>query len=423
MTSSWPAGRDNLPTTYGAGQAIPHVGWNNLSAALNALETPAYTIQPPGWNTAWVAAKAALATTPAWFGIYGDSIFQGFYASNMMTGSAESLVIAGLKARYPTNYAEFWPLADSVFLAPGFTPTPPWVVNDTTHAVQVLMGPGPVNGVRWAGDAHPAATLATFITPVACTAVEIVFMSRYTGAGATWTYTIDGGATQTYTTLASADVIRKITVSGLSSAVHTIVFTGQSVDNTFVLVGISCYPAGTGGVGLGYARGSLQGASASLFTTGGLPANLTHELLGGKLGCVPSPFGFPTAPALAIIPLGVNDCGAAVALTTFSNALNRACESLRYGYDHCSIVFVIPANPSVSSSDIVANNVANEDNFGQYAEVIDTIAGRQNCAVVDMRAKWGSRPVAGGWLDATGHGPHPIDAGHVDIANTVLSIL
>ena len=95
-----------------------------MAATLFGHRKRSFLYLPDGWDDCWRAAKAASGTTPAWVTLLTDSVGQGAYADNMLTHSWTQLVAANLKARFPTEYAEYWSISDCTNAASFWTPTP-----------------------------------------------------------------------------------------------------------------------------------------------------------------------------------------------------------------------------------------------------------------------------------------------------------
>lgn len=386
-----------------------------------------YVEQPDGWADTWFAAVAAGL---GWAAFIADSIGQGFYADDYLAHGWIGKLMALLKAKYGAQgeYAEYWQMGDSAFVVGSSLvgTAPPFVVGDTGHAVGIGTGLTGFGGVRWAGDAHPTASpnLVTITSPVACTAIELHWMNHYAAANSTWTYTVDAGAPVTVTNVASDNIQRKVTISGLSSGTHTVVITGQSADNCLVFMGASFYPNGTAGTGIGYVRDCLAGMKAwNAIQTGQVPSGgLQYQYLSGITNSSPNPFGFPTAPHLAVIELGVNDCQTQT-ISQMKYALTKIIDGIRQGRTNASILIVVASNPLPATSDVVTNTLANVDSWTYYAQALKDVARAKRCALIDFHNKWGSTPVGQGYLTSDGHAPHPSTAGHADMAASINNLI
>lgn len=145
----------------------------------------------------------------------------------------------------------------------------------------------------------------------------------------------------------------------------------------------------------------------------------------------PTGFGFPLGAQLAIVEFGLNECNAAVTAATFQNNLRQVVEGLRRA--------AAPAGPATS---LIIHAMMNADNnttdsqgftpanWYQYLDVLRSVAQDYNCAFLNTHASWTAR--FGGQLNTQTPGSpgylsnqqsHPTDAGHQDIADTIMSIL
>jgi hypothetical protein len=379
---------------------------------------------PDGANTAYLNALKNIGTLPLDICYQGDSIFQGAFASNPLTTGVVGLLMPAIEAKYNlTRAAEYWSLSDSAFNWVGLAGIAPWVVNNAAppNAFALVAGIGGTYGVRWTGGA--GVTLATFTSPRACQTMDILYEQHYAAQHSTWHYQVDNGSVVAVDNVAPDSIVRRIRLTGLSNQPHTITFSDQSADNAVLLIGVVCYVNGVNTPGVRHARFTQQGLEAYNLYSGGLPSNANYSLASGQVNVSPVSFGFPAQCIVNITEYGVNDCSLPVSVANFSDAMQHIIDAHRWGASNSYEIIVIVSHPDPNSSDIVANNINNFAQWSQYANVLQQIARNNRCAIVDMRSRWGSTPVANGYLDSTGHGPHPTTAGHYDMAQAILSIL
>lgn len=369
-----------------------------------------YRTLPDGWDTGWKAAKAAAATTPAWMTGIGDSFMHGAYATDWhLTGWFGQLKTKFSAAGYGTH-ADFWPISSNLVRNPSMTGTIPFVITST--------------GISWAQNGFgelPIWTGAgvgsiTFTAPYACTALDLVYVDSSQGVG-TWTYTVDGGAPVTVTTVGS-NTVKRIQLTGLANSAHTIVCASQSGNFVLQFCGVSTY-AGTTGVG--YGRLAYSGATtvAGIGQTGFKPSDKPAAYAGLAASAVFA--GFPLAPHLAIVALGINDNTAGIGLDAYRQTLRRLSQALRRGRPDVSIMFVINSVANGVTSDQTSNFFGNPTQWPLYQQVQRQVAAEFNAAVVDFQAKWGETAVASGFT-ALAQG-HPAQAGHDDMATTIYAVL
>lgn len=371
-----------------------------------------YLYLPDGWDTAWVAAKANMGTTPVWLAAYGDSITEGVNASDFNNTGWFGLVRASLAAKYSV-YGDFYSCGDSAdSVSTTYNGTPTWVVNSTTGRVYQRYGCGLVP--TWTGS---PTNVITFTSPYACTDMDIIYhdFSPVTGS---WSYQVDSGSVVTVTP-AGLGYLARIQLTGLANTTHTINFS-QTTALNLMPYGVATFKSRT--TGLGYAKIGLYGRALSenfqLSRSAPQPDNFV--VWQGK-GAATTGFGFPHQPALIIIGMGINDLQSNYPLKAFEACLRRMIQALRRGYPGCSIIYKFDANPDQTSSDMTSGWFTNSDNWVQFWEVVQRVCYMFNVAILNVHAKWGATPVAQGFVTASNG--HPTTAGHADIANTLLTIL
>lgn len=374
-----------------------------------------YASLPTGWDDTWLKAKQDCATTPKGLLFLGDSFASGGGSTDPMAKSFSVLFKAKLvSAGLPIN-GDFWHVGLSASWDATLTPTaPPWVFNTAPSWTGGFgYGLAPLfTGVN-VGQ-------ITFTTPYACTAFDIVGLEAVAG---TYTYKIDGGANQTVTTTV-LNWHRKIAVTGQTNATHTIVFNAsQSATNVMIILGITTYADTSKGIA--YGRLIYTGAALGHFGYKDAGYNPTDRLkmfqgnttaAGTNVG-----FGFPMQPALCIMSLALNDCQGFLGRDQFTGYLRRLMQGLRRGYADCSVLFLVNSFPDGVSSDCVPTNTTFPQNYLFYVDAIKSVADGFNCAFVDTYAAWADQGFALGYESAVAI--HPLDAGHVYVANQLAAAL
>jgi lysophospholipase L1-like esterase len=236
-----------------------------------------------------------------------------------------------------------------LFSAAGFPVTGGWVFpnNGTATALDprwAFVGPWQggnqtVNNYVWV--ASTGAT-ATFTPDLAGTVMEFVVFSTST---VTINYSIDGGASTPF--VVNAGAARKVQVTGLSSALHTLVITTTSA--TTVWVGAARLRQTTGltisnaGIFGSYASDWLPTALTSAYFN---PYNLTLGL---------------ETPALVLLGLGANEAihsghtvsGMTSTLTTIVTGVKAICPVVMKTYMPSDDTVVAAANPGTVWTDWV----------------------------------------------------------------------
>jgi lysophospholipase L1-like esterase len=380
-----------------------------------------YLFAPDQWSTQWHSALNASSSSPATVVVLGDSFTQGEpTCSDYMSKTYFALFRSNLLAKYTQGGDFYGPQYSSDFyvngLASSFKGTAPFSSVNTTN--RTWAGGGFGEQLMWLPNPG-AGNLITFTTPYACTDIDIITCDYNAGS---WTYTVDGGATQTVT-IASNDgsTLRRTQITGLANTTHTVVFTGQSTSQVLLLYGVATYKSRTAGLRFGWT--SVCGSSMANYLLGFTPLVGSESVWQGRSNATLTGFGFPAQPDLAIIALGINDCQnntASFSLQGYQGAMRRLCDSIRRGVPNASILFVAHNNPSGGNSDVTAP-FFNARSWPDYIDRMLNISIDYNCALVNMHAKWGVTGVAQGFQTATN--PHPTDTGHADIASILDSIL
>jgi lysophospholipase L1-like esterase len=395
---------------------------------------------PSGWDIPWKSAKLNAGNQRAGVTFIGDSITWGWNASDFMATSwAARLRAAILTANSNLLGGDHFGIAYSAAIQAvnggPTTATYPLTINgtkgsnwDTFYSAYNYQALGYTN-------------LSPFITctpPYAVTGFEIIYDDYVSG---TWTYSIDAGSTTNVNTSGAGGapdngILRKVTISGLSSGAHTLKINSPSTATVCNIVGINAYTdtaglcfANLGWPGFGLVAGNA--ANNNLSDTNGCPKDRL-AMYQGPQGPTATPtaltgLGFPSQPDLAIISLGVNDGFQSVSKADFKNALQRLVWSLRYGKnDACSIMLVAQwmADGTIGTSSTFANT-----DFGSvytaYRDIktaMIEVAHEEECAFVDIHKLFGRKPIANGWITSTSD-VHPTATGHQVIANLLSAIV
>lgn len=285
-----------------------------------------FILVPDGSLDVWTAAKAASPSSAARVLILGDSLGQGNNATSRMTQSffgkwRQALTGSTGSTVGSTPYAlggDWWPCSASIAGDASYGAPVPWVLSNTPTFLTTGYGKTPL----WSGTpTNPA----TFTSPYAHTDADIHYLDIGTG---TWTYTVDGGGAVTIT-LANTGLQRKVALTGLSNATHTIVFTGQSAVNVLQPQGISIYPTSAGRTsGIQFAWGASGGQELTTYgPLGAANANGAQvadapSLFAGRYGAVVTSVatGSPPVVTLAAIPYPLPTVGQYVTLTGVATA-------------------------------------------------------------------------------------------------------
>lgn len=379
---------------------------------------------PDGWDDCWQAAKAASGTTAANILQIGDSIGQGFATTNNITKSYFSLLRTKLITDYSLG-ADFYGPQWSLYSSPSLLGTAPFVFGAGAKS----SSPGGFGFFAF-NSAVYSTPLVTFTSPAACIAVDVHYQDYAAG---TFDILIDGVFNQTITNTTvngtNSAIDKKVSITGLSNAVHTVTLQNPSASTTCIIVGITTYT--TSSTGIRFANISVQGYATTHWMTipnatgvqmrpalfqGATPQNQ------GITQTVPNNtgFGFPTQPHLFIYELGVNDMQLATAPEEYAVNTSLFINAVRRGQPNASIVLVAPSVPSGVNSD-VTTPFTTSVLWEEYLIKMHDIARTYNCAFVNIHAKWGETGVNSGFQ--TAGDSHPTDAGHTDMANLIGKII
>lgn len=372
-----------------------------------------YLSLPDGWDDTWNAAKAASATTPAWMLAYGDSITQGLVATDPYTLGWFALVRTYLTGIYPIN-GDFWSCAQTLDVSSSLVGAP-WVVNSTVGRVYQRYACGTVP--TWTGT---PTNVITFTTPYACTDMDIIYYDFATVTGG-WTYQVDGGAAVPVTP-AGVGYLKRIQLTGLGNTAHTINFSQTTASLNLMPYGVATYHSRTAGIGYANMGASSRALGDNFRQLSGGPLPDNFGAFAGQAATATG-FGFPMQPSLCIIAMGINDLGqgSGGGLAQFEICLVRMCRALRRGTPNCSLLFLINSNPDPTFSDVTSGWFGNSYDWGSYIAIYQRVAHMFNAAIFNVSAKWGSTPVAQGFMPT--NQCHPTNAGHADIANVLTNIL
>lgn len=401
----------------GSGAVVVTSGCPTRPEWWGGVGTASWLYLPDGWDATWQAAKLASLTSPRWLTFIGDSVSTGAVSDDYLNHGFPGLLRAFLASHYNVT-GDYYSEGQSAGFMNGGGPF-------TLTSTGAVVGTGINRYAQWSGTpANPG----SFTSPYACTDMDLVYGDVYAG---TWTFTIDGGANGTVSSPTGGTVaavggawqvtctgtgkLNVIKVTGLTSAAHTVVATGQSSDYVIELRGIATYTDRTKGLWIGraFASGESVVFDHGQLGGGGLDKTLYWQGYQSNAGNL-NAMGFPTAPALAIIELGINDAQNNYGLAAYKGGLARMCDALRRGYPGCSILLIGPSNPGAASSDVTSNNFTNAALWRDYLAAMKAIADDYRAAFLNIHAKWGSNPVAKGFAAASQ--PHPTTAGHADIA-------
>jgi hypothetical protein len=444
------------------GNAVPGGNAANVTA-VQAFQQTGYIMVTPwiqlpkNWFAGpWFTAAAAGFSSPVWILFDGDSVTNGVNPESggyLATGWPDQLRGMLLSKYSASVYGDYYSIWSYTQTAGGADP-----VNEGF--------PAPSSSSQYEGGFGSCLTpgsASTWFQTISTgsipgwtsggvTGFDLVF---YDYGACTWGFTIDGGeatgATVSGATWNSGDGyyvvtcsgggytggnVKKVTVSGLTSGTHQIEYGQVSVGGNAMFIGISLYTGNSGGIG--FVRSAFSGRRAiDSATQAGSSVSFAASLsafpndrpaLWSGYGPVnsadgaqitPTPFGFPTAPTLAFVGYGINDCGDWINPDAYSDAIYRKIIAVRRGVPSANIALVAFSNPDLHNSD---NDLSgNGNHYNRYKRVLADLAASYNCAYIDIDTKWGGYPVTQGFQESGN--VHPTYAGATDIATLIAGIL
>ncbi len=243
---------------------------------------------PDNWDDGWNAAKAAIGTQPANVVVIGDSVLNGGLASNLNATSIRALLRSWLFSLYG-QYADFFPNFDNSFSGWG----------SSGSRTDQRWGFGYLSVPNGSGGSN---TL-TFTSPYACTAMDIIYFDDFPG---TWSYNLDLAGntiimnTNNNANASTSSAIKRISLTNLANAAHTLVFASQSASNTCAILGVVCYPNGKTGGGIAFAPLTYAGTLLTdKISTYALNAPVPNDMCWLMQGANPLSFS-PGSPSTQI---------------------------------------------------------------------------------------------------------------------------
>lgn len=365
---------------------------------------------PVGWDTNWLAKRATAGSSPARIVVAGDSLSQGYFASNLHTTSWVGLTRQTLQTAYGNGGSGFFSISrSSAVMSADPAALSAWAANGSNATLTGTWTLGGLNfgpGITYI-TASAAAT-ATF--QVTGTTLKIYNIS---GAAprAAFTYKIDGGAPVTVTVPTGSTAIQTTTVTGLSSGTHTVVITwAGAASDVLYLVGV----AGENSTGVIVDNLARAGTRTSHWYT----ANALNSPWNG---------GTSYPADLVICSLGLNDAANSVTGADYVTNLTGYLQAVRAAHNGATDIMLILMHLGNYGGATAAGF------YGQYASQIRSIAESYGAALVNFWAighnSWDYWNSLGYFGNGTNPGPagtdlvHASDAGHAYIASQITPLL
>jgi lysophospholipase L1-like esterase len=275
-----------------------------------------------------------------------------------------------------------------------------------------------------------------FSNTSAVTALTLAGITTYSGSASGLFFANHGQPNQTIGAAFNAASHTLLAMQGYSGASSPNALAGSEVLGVNVVNGGTLYsgtptaifsnPATGGTVATGTPV-VASGAITSITMTGNGsnyqgPCTVSIGNPGGGSGfvgqCLMSNGAFaPSQVDVAIIALGVNDMARAKAAYVgpqgMEHVYRQMIAAIRYANPNASILFVGIWNGTLGSH-TDDTGFTNSNSWHLYLNRMRNLAATQTCGFLDLSARWGSTPIAQGFISA-GSAHHPTTAGHADI--------
>lgn len=364
-------GTDGAP--WDASENIPDGTFSDASGLL--VRNPSNLRR---WSIALGDAYGAVGKQPV-LTCVGDSITAGFSAINTtpplgsLTNADRAVFrkygwVGTLRSLLAARYGD----AGEGYMFPAPIANIPNLVEDRVTLSGVYSNSITV-GPQESGIALTLDKSLTFVTTEACTQLDIIAWWA-AGTSAPFTYTVDGGGSQTGPTMSGSDTMYTHSITGLSDAVHTLVINGPAT--------LRC---DIGGVVARKATGVLvhrmgRGSASTAITAGttlGAPSVHQNRVLNATFT--------QTATDLAIIMMRYNDWEADMSKATFKANIQKMADVVVAG-GGCVLLIPDPrGNPT--GTRVLADSV--------YLDAMREISdATDHVACTDLDAVWVSYAAA-----------------------------
>lgn len=305
--------------------------------------------------------------------VVGDSISEGANGTDFLVDG----FIGIIKDVLQSKYGNAGPGLVSAWKRQTTTPTYVWAKTGT-----------------WADndfsqEGSPAATATLTFSGVG---VEIVYLKG--SAAGLFTTNVDGAGAVSHNAYNATTFVDKIVINGLTDGSHTLVLAVTDATKKLFLVGAVPVTSVNRGVRIDnfawYGRKSDRLLAVNLFRQ----ATITYS------------------PKLYIIALTANDYEFQTGLATYKSRFNTS---------------IAVAKEVGSAVLLVANGlrqIAKQVDQKWYTKALYEIAKENNVALIDINTKWGTydQALANNFFE-TAEPTHPNNAGHRDMANTILDYI
>lgn len=393
-----------------------------------------HCVLPSGCLDGFFDALSRHHSSPVSVMAYGDSLTQGQASDKYSLGEFDWRLgswlyqaMAALQSQVSglEHTAEFFSMGETsdwtTYRSPGYGSVTPWDHIDTatydTHGWYFTPTFPTVNTWASAADA-----LTKFTSPPNSIALDLFDAAPFiTTPPFTYKYNIDGTPGDandvTVTWDATSANPRKTRIVSGKAKQRTIHFGNQSEAQRMRLLGMTSYSKE--GSGLQFGRIAYSGKTMGQFAL--------HSAFPDRFASLfqdDQSFGFPCAPDLAIVSLGVNDNNDTfgdfcLRPEGFESALNSIVDAHRRGKPNGSIMFIGNLYPLPQYGDM--SGWANPESWIYFLEAMEKVARRRTCAFVNFHASVGALALTKGYVTSTD--PHLTREGHAALGSLIADVL
>ena len=405
---------------------VPEVGQDNwgpvLNAALTSLQDDITAVDgnravstkgvyvPPDWGTFWRAKRDGIQSGgKARIIFVGDSVTQGYYASDLARTGYVGLIRESLQARYGDGGSGLYSTSRSAAVI-GSKPEAiaAWQANGSIISTT---GTWTDTGLFWGPGISSiyATATATATFKVRGSTIKIYTLAGVNTPNAGYTYSIDGAPPVSVADPGlSSGSVRTATATGLTAGDHTVVIAYDgSAGARLQVIGVSAENDG----GVVVDNAGRTGAKTADFFVSGTGNTLWH--------------GGTSNPAdLVVYSLGLNDAQSSVTLDTWSSTVYSTLNTIKAAQSGATDILLLVQH---------RGNYGTSTFYSQYGARIRGIAEEYGAALINIwpmsRNSYTYWTSLGYWGDTASPGAagtdivHPSDAGHAFIANAVLPFL
>jgi lysophospholipase L1-like esterase len=382
-----------------------------------------FTVTNPSGLARWRLALADADTVVPHITVAGHSIAFGQWSNNTGTETEAIANTTAFAGRLRTYLARLFSSNESGFLNPD-------MITSSTGFTQTTSLAGCAGFARYLGaNATPGTNKVRWTTPVACTSIELYYFETNGSQGGSATtgfkyivdgagdYATDSAGSTAVAYAASVESYKKVTITGLSNAVHTLDVYQTASSGNAIMVGIRYYSAVGVSVGKfgrpGWTSGDILGNSGASGQNNATALQQARILAGYNVA----------SPALVILMIVRNDwvlqgtqsSTPTVTATNLTSIINTVVAG-----GACVLIVADPDDPvNVSApTQYGANLLADYKNAAKALATTNS-----HMCYVDVGDIWGTYTQANAAGLQANSSVHPSRKGHADIGRAIYKLI